>query len=233
MFNVVILTVKSELSQEDFDTLLPLVSPEKLEQLKRFCLTRDIQNSLLGDILTRMEICRVIGLSNEQLVFCTGPLGKPFLVNDLHLHFSISHAGDYTACAVADKPVGIDIELIRNVDLRIAERLCTLDEMDYIMEGPQMQRFYEVWTKKECRIKWEGKGLHKPLPSFSVFNRFEPKQPVYHEVFNNGEALCYVCSAKQDTPSVRIINTDMLMNTVLSGSHQYKNHEAHKMNLIA
>ena len=31
-------------------------------------------------------------------------------------------------------------------------------------------RFYEIWTKKESRIKWEGKGLSIPLPSKNVLD---------------------------------------------------------------
>lgn len=58
MFEVTILTIVSELSQNDFDDLLRFVSPEKQERIERFDFFRDSWNCILGDILSRAEICR-------------------------------------------------------------------------------------------------------------------------------------------------------------------------------
>jgi len=207
----VILAVKSELNQDDFDSLLALVSPEKQERIKKFRFVRDAQNCLLGDVLARFEICRIIGFGNSQLEFAANEYGKPFLANAPHIHYNISHAGSYVAFAISDAPVGIDIESVKPVDLKIAERFFTLDETAYIMEGDQICRFYEVWTKKESRIKWEGRDLHMPLTSFSVFGAIERERVFYHKVYENGEVICHVCSKKSDEPSVEMINADMLL----------------------
>lgn len=214
MFEVVILTVIPELTQDEFDALLPLVSPEKQERIMKFHFKRDAQNCLLGDVLARIEICRATSLSSKQLEFSVNSYGKPFLISRPHFHFNISHTGHYVACALADESVGIDIELIKPADLRIAERFFASDETEYIMADEQALRFYEVWTKKESRIKWEGTGLHKPLSSFSVFDYNEQKQPIYHKVFQNDEVICHVCSTKQVMPSVRMMDTAGLMRCV-------------------
>jgi len=169
MFEVVILTVIPELTQDEFAALLPLISPEKRERIRQFRFFRDMRNCLLGDVLARVEICRATGLSNKQLEFSTNLYGKPFLLNNYHTHFNISHAGNYVACVVTDEPVGIDMELIKSADLRIAERFFAPDETAYIMADEQTLRFYETWTMKESRIKWEGVGLNKSMSSFSVF----------------------------------------------------------------
>ena len=167
------LIVVPELTQSEFEALLPLLSPDKQERIKRYHFFRDTRNALLGDILARTEICRATGLSNRQLDFSTNEYGKPFLTNNPHIHHNISHAGHFIACAVADEPVGIDIELIKPIDMKIAERFFTKDEVAYIQRNQQPHCFYEIWTKKESRIKWEGKGLSKPLPSFSVLEPME------------------------------------------------------------
>lgn len=206
MFEVVILTVIPELTQNEFDALLTLVSSEKQERIKKFHFKRDAQNCLLGDVLARIEICRTTNFSIKQLEFSVNAYGKPFLSDSSHIHFNISHAGHYVACTVADQPVGIDIELIKPVDLKIAERFFALDETIYIMDDDHTRRFYEVWTKKESRIKWEGKGLHIALPSFSVLEPNEQEQLTYHEAFQNDEAICHVCSTKQDVLSVRVLD---------------------------
>jgi len=212
MLKAVILTDSNALSQFEFNALIPLISPEKQKRIKQFNFFRDAQNALLGDILARAEICRATALSNKQLVFSTNEYGKPFLANIPHINYNISHAGSYVACAIDDnKAVGIDIEIIKPVDIKIAEQFFSADEADYIKGNQQMQRFFEIWTKKESRIKWEGKGLSRPLPSFSVFDPTEKGRIVYHRVFHNHEATCHICSASQGIPLVRVISTAELL----------------------
>ena len=153
--------------------LLPLVSKERQERIGRFRFERDAQNCLLAALLVRMEICRITNIPNNQLKFSYSDQGKPLLSNDPSLFFNISHAGHYVVCALSDKPVGIDVEMIIPIDLRIAGRLFSSDENEYITKttDKQLERFFEVWTMKESRIKWEGLGMSKPLQSFSVLGQ--------------------------------------------------------------
>ena len=211
MFKAIILTDSNTLIQSEFDTLLHLISLEKQKRIKQFHFFRDAQNALLGDILARTEICCATSLSNKQLMFSTNDYGKPFLINIPHIHFNISHAGHYVCFAKDDKDVGIDIELIKSVDLKIAERFFAEDEAAYVKDNQQLHRFFEIWTKKESRIKWEGKGLSKPLQSFSTINPVEKEQIAYHKVFHNDEAICHVCSISREIPSIRVIDTAMLL----------------------
>ena len=214
MLEVAVISAKSWLTQSEFDTLLPLVSLEKRERIKKFRFFRDAQNCLLGDVLARIEICRFARLDNKQLVFATNAFGKPFLVSNPSVHFNISHAGYYVACAVADEPIGIDIEHIRPVDLKIVERFFSPDEAAYIASGKQLTLFYEVWTKKESQIKWDGKGLHKPLSSFNVLDSNAREGAIYYKVFQNDEAICHVCSIKQAMPSVKVIDVATFMQSI-------------------
>ena len=228
MCEVVILIVMPDLTQTEFGALLQVIHPEKQNRINKFRFYRDAQNGLLGDVLARLEICRVTGLSNEELIFSTYEYGKPFLTNNPDIHHNISHSGHYVACAVAYAPVGIDIETIKNVDLKIAERFFAADETSYISNGPQAERFFEIWTKKESRIKMEGKGLSKPLESFSVLDSADAGNIAYREVFRSDEAICHVCLCGGENPSVRVIDTQELLrqskllvagnnNTSLSG----------------
>ena len=212
MFDVTILTVIPELKKDDFDALLCHVSPEKRERIGKFRFFRDARNCLLGDILARTVICRATGLNGKQLEFFTNAFGKPFIADNPYIHFNISHAGCYVACVISDEPVGIDIELTESPDMQVAKRFFAPDEIAYIANDDSAYRFYEVWTKKESRIKWEGKGLHKPLQSFSVFEENEPRRAVYHKVLENREVVCHVCSAKLKPPTVRTMNTQAFIN---------------------
>ena len=111
MLKIVILIVSSELSTSEFDTFLSLVTPAKREHIKRYKFFRDAQNSLLGDLIARTEIRRATGLTNDQLDFSTNKYGKPFLKNNPHIYFNISHTEQYVAFAIASAPVGIDYRI--------------------------------------------------------------------------------------------------------------------------
>ena len=214
MIEVTISHINPELACNDFDLLLPLVSHEKQDRIKRFHAFRDKRNCLLGDILVQVEISRITGLKNAQLHFAVNERGKPYLIDCPNIHFNISHSGDYIACAISEEPVGIDIEQIKSADIHIAHRFFAMDEVEYIQSDDANSRFYEVWTMKESRIKLEGLGLYKPLSSFSVFDSTEQGFVYYHEVLKNKETICYVCTTKKSTPTAKLMSTHQLMKYV-------------------
>lgn len=211
---VTILTVESYLGKGEFNALLPLVSVTKQDRISRFRFVEDAQNTLLGDVLARVELCAITGLDNNQLIFSVNEYGKPFLTNVANVHYNISHSGRYIVCALSSSPVGVDVELIKPIDLRIAKRFFTQEESEYIVEpedGNEFERFFQVWTMKESYIKKGGMGLSKPLRSFSVFNTLTDNPHYYHLVYKNNEAISYICTSISEVPVVKITSiTDLL-----------------------
>lgn len=88
--------------------------------------------------------------------------GKPYFAN-LDIKFSLSHSGERMILAVSEKEIGADIQIKKDVSLRLAERFFTDNEQKYIFGGKSSReikdRFYEIWTKKEAYGKWKGCGL--------------------------------------------------------------------------
>ena len=208
-----IFIAKPNLSQDEFACLLMHISSEKRDRINRYNFFRDAQNTLIGDILVRSAIYKRTGLSNSRQIFSANEYGKPYLVNDPQIHFNISHAGNFVAAVIDDKAVGVDIELISPIDLKIAERFFAADERDYIFSRSaewQQRAFFEVWTKKESRIKWEGIGLSKPLPSFSVFDQGDD-DPHYHCIFEDNDAICHVCTIRKDEIKCNMIKIEDLL----------------------
>lgn len=82
----------------------------------------------------------------------------------LPLHIGLSHSGDWVACAVANAPVGIDLETTtraRKVG-PLARQACTPDEQRLLLEmksHEQLDAFYRMWTLKEAWLKQRGLGL--------------------------------------------------------------------------
>lgn len=98
--------------------------------------------------------------------------GKPYLRDYPECYFNISHTSGIIVCAVADRPVGVDVERIKPFNKRIVKRFFVEKEQNYIfeLEDKSEERFAEIWTKKEAYVKCIGKGLDIPFESFDVFD---------------------------------------------------------------
>lgn len=96
-----------------------------------------------------------------------GAHGKPYF-KESDIYFNISHTDALQAVAIGKSEVGVDIEKIRDVNLKVASRF-TKEEYDYVMEAESSNRFFEIWTKKEAYLKFKGTGISGGLNSFNVF----------------------------------------------------------------
>lgn len=102
-------------------------------------------------------------------VFARDGNGRPYLLNS-PLHFNLSHAGDFVACAVHESPVGIDLEALRSVSPALADKVCTAQEREFILDGGAFDstRFLQIWTVKEAYLKYLGCGLRGNLREIEV-----------------------------------------------------------------
>ena len=95
----------------------------------------------------------------DRIEYCKTENGKPYIKNYPDYHFNISHSNGAVAIAFSDYPVGVDIEKIRKVDMKIVNRFFNESEKDYILNCDCDSRFTEIWTKKEAFIKKNGLTL--------------------------------------------------------------------------
>lgn len=97
------------------------------------------------------------------------PNGKPHASGD-KVHFNVSHSGRYVACAVADVPVGIDIEA-QGDNLDLLRSVAVPEEREEFARLPEEEReavFCRMWTAKESYMKAVGLGMSIPPDSFRV-----------------------------------------------------------------
>lgn len=151
----------------------------------------------------------------DDIAFKTGDYGKPLLYRPYNKHLNISHTDGFSVCIVSDMNVGIDIEKVEPIDLTIAKNYFAQAEYQYIMkdnnEQAQLNRFFEVWTLKECYIKMLGTGIYKALDSFSItpeghtykmielVNNQEQRLSSFHKLLFNQYALSIILeTANQD-----------------------------------
>lgn len=97
--------------------------------------------------------------------------GSPFVIGADGWHLSLSHAAGFTAIALDDGPVGIDICEISSsrADRKVAARLFSGQERKWLFDLPpdeQAEGFAQLWTLKEALLKRDRQGLDRyDLPS--------------------------------------------------------------------
>lgn len=114
---------------------------------------------------------------------------KPFYKEYPEIHFSLSHSGVMAMCAISDRPVGCDVEKIRERDLDIAKRFFTSEEYDLIKSQKtdelQTKMFFRIWTLKESFVKCIGTGLSTPLNEFSIIPDWHGKITLNQTISNS------------------------------------------------
>ena len=163
-----------DLSDEKYIHYYSLMSKEKKRRVDRFRFENDKQRTVAGEMLARRAISEWCGVPEESIAFEVAEHGKPY-AKDLNIEFNISHSADMVVCVVDDKPVGVDIEKIRPVDLNTAKRIFgeevgyifgsvpDIEDYNHYLNDAVLQRFFELWTKKEAYGKLVGTGLFAVL----------------------------------------------------------------------
>ena len=99
--------------------------------------------------------------------------GKPVVLGCDDVHFSLTHCGTTVVVAVADVPVGIDVESVRAGvwDLEMAARVLSSAELDAVRASADPDReFFRAWTRKEAFAKVDGGGLVDQLASLTLLD---------------------------------------------------------------
>ena len=96
--------------------------------------------------------------------------GKPYFPGCPELHFSLSHSGPLALCALADTPIGADLELVRPRKPGLPRYVLSDREHTWYGDrGSRWEDFYTLWTLKEARVKCTGEGLfRRPARAISV-----------------------------------------------------------------
>lgn len=156
-----------------YDTM-PFARKEKAD---RYHNTKDKRLCVFSHLLLCHMLKEHFGIDSPE--FYISEKGKPHLSGD-KVHFSISHSGDFIACAVDTTPVGIDIETPRDITGRVLRHCCNEEELRYITQDPislpdlipaqseQASSFLSIWTAKEAYLKYTGEGLGGGLVSVSA-----------------------------------------------------------------
>ncbi len=154
-----------EFDEKKFKNKISKLRYEKIKTLKK---EKDKLLSLGAELLLNYAVQQYFPGVVEPVKYYYNKNGKPFIEGN-PVYFSLSHSGNYSACAISDNEIGIDIELMRDINLNIAKKFFTQKEYEYIISKPEkrIEHFFDIWVLKESYMKATGYGLSLGLRNFS------------------------------------------------------------------
>ena len=122
---------------------------------------------LAGHWQARAQAAQWLQLDVRRIALETDADGRPILCVDgdaMPLHVSLSHSGDWLALALADAPVGVDVELPQRARdwNALARFVLSPEERRRVHDADDAARaevFHALWTLKEAHGKRSGAGL--------------------------------------------------------------------------
>ena len=162
-------------AEKEFGKWYALMSKERQRKVDSLKLSDAKKQTVAGEMLVKTQLAKLLEISPESINIYTDKNGKPYAEN-CSFNFSISHSENIVVCAIDKAPIGIDIEKIRPINLKVAKRICNNEELNYlfghmlteedfkITTNPQiLNRFFEIWTGKEAYGKFIGSGLKNSI----------------------------------------------------------------------
>ena len=129
-------------TEAQYGAMYRAAAPDRQTRADKFKHEDDRKRCLCADMLARKMLAKAANVAPEYISFTYGDKGKPRA--NLPLHFNVSHAGAYVLCAVANTPIGADIEQIKPFRAGMVARYFTAAEAAYIWGNNP-----EEWEIKE------------------------------------------------------------------------------------
>lgn len=157
------LYLNDDIAHFDFEAALPLLSDQRREQALKFKHEQGRKTCAAAYLLLCEGLRKEYGIT-EKPVFEYGEHGKPAIIGHPEIHFNLSHCREAAICVIADHPVGVDIESIREYKESLVRYTMNDDEQRQIQEAecPNVA-FIRLWTMKEAVLKKSGMGINNDM----------------------------------------------------------------------
>lgn len=146
-------------TEAEVQRMLPLVSAQRRETALKYKHVFGQWACLKSWLMLENAISEDGKSSNPRWLF--NEYGKPYIPGGAE--FSISHCKQGIAVAVDDRPIGIDIECIRDISPELVARTMNEQEQSAINNQPsaigRVTEFTKLWTQKEAWLKYKGTGI--------------------------------------------------------------------------
>ena len=198
------------LKLQDLKSHISCMPHERIEKFNKLSMPQDKLNCVVAYFLLFFALKKCC-LSEPRLPisFSYDKNQKPRIKALPNLHFNFSHTHQAVICAISNNEIGVDIEKIRPINLKISSRICTKSEQKLIENSCNKEKMlFEIWTKKESYAKMLGSSVFgnllqidtSSLPRTFCFERdgfiislsfsgaeidfFEPTRVLAHEILD-------------------------------------------------
>jgi 4'-phosphopantetheinyl transferase len=172
------------MTEEQFNDCLSRVSGQRREKVLKYKFQAGREQSLKAYLLLQKLLKEEYGIT-EPPVFRELENGKPVIVGHEDIHFNMSHCRYAVACAISNKPVGIDVESVRSFKESLVRYTMNDEEVEQIMTAPRPEvAFIRLWTMKEARLKLTGEGINDNMKT--VLNEADRKKYTTVECLERG-----------------------------------------------
>ncbi|SFM31033.1 4'-phosphopantetheinyl transferase [Gracilibacillus orientalis] len=217
---------------DDFDLtirnrFISSISTERRSRLEKYRSVNDQIRSIVSELLLRKSVIDYWGIENKYISFYYNEYGKPFFQNYPDFHFNLSHSGEWVTIALDHFPIGVDIEHIVPIDLKLAHHFFSPSEIYQLEKQPIQNRlsyFYKIWTLKESFIKGVGKGFFLSPETFSFDLKLEkidrhPKNIdttywTFKHFFLDSNYVLAIASYNRRPKSIEIISFQKLIKEI-------------------
>lgn len=132
------------------------------ERAIRYYHERDSLRFIICRGLLKFILAKETSLDVSAIKIELGKNKKPYLQSHPKLHFNVSHSKNYALIAIANNPIGVDVEFVStefNFD-DILHTIFSAKEIIEVQKATNKKEFlYKLWTRKEAIVKATGKGI--------------------------------------------------------------------------
>lgn len=161
--------LNDQLMDFDLEAALALLPEQRRTQALRYKFELGQRTCAAAYLLLCEALEKEYGITWKPL-FEYGEHGKPSIVGHPEIHFNLSHCREAALCGVSNRPIGVDVECVRQKKESLVDYTMNEEEVDLIhSSNDPALAFTRLWTMKESLLKLTGEGINNHLKD--VLNR--------------------------------------------------------------
>ena len=152
---------------DDFDNLIKhnlnnyvnIMPKERIKKYNQYSSNKNKLNCLASYLLLWFSLKQNSLIKNAPY-FTYSYNKKPYIAENKNIFFNISHTQGCVICAISDNEIGVDVEKVRPINLKISKKICTPSEQKLLDKSSNKLHFLlKMWTKKESYVKMKSGNI--------------------------------------------------------------------------
>lgn len=160
-----IILVSEKIWEFDLEAGLKDISEQRREQALKFKFEQGQRLCVLAYQLLKEGLQKEYGITDNP-IFEYNEHGKPSIVGHPEIYFNLSHCKEAAICVISDKPIGVDVESIREFkDSLVNYTMNDEEKAEMASSSNPAATFIRLWTMKEATSKLIGTGITNDVKS--------------------------------------------------------------------